>query len=129
MFVHIIHKYRKLDYKQLTVWKKSRELVSILYDMTKDFPEVERFGLIGQIRRAAISVPANIAEGCGRKTNNDTMRFLFIARGSIYELETHLYLALDQAFISSSQFNITDNKVIECRQLLSGFIRYFQNRE
>lgn len=129
MFGFLFETFRKLDYKELKVWKKSRQLVSELYEMTKLFPDTERYGLSGQIRSAGISIPANIAEGCGRHTNKETLRFLFIARGSLYELETHLYLALDQSFINSQQFKSIDYKVKECMQLLSGFIRYYRNRE
>ncbi len=128
MLVHLVDRLKTLDYKELTVWRKSRELVSELYEMTKAFPKEEKYNLTGQIRRAAISVPSNIAEGCGRHTSKETLRFLFIARGSLYELETHLYLALDQALINTARFDMIDAKVKESMQLLSGFIRYFRNR-
>ncbi|WP_234462532.1 four helix bundle protein [Adhaeribacter terrigena] len=74
-------------YTTLEVWQKSRELVTIIYQLTGNFPKEELFGLTSQIRRSAVSVPSNIAEGCVRNTSKDTLQFLYIARGSLYELE------------------------------------------
>ena len=115
-----------MEYKELAVWQKSRELVNMFYLVTKDFPDSERYGLAAQIRRSAVSIAANIAEGCGRRTSKETIHFLFIARGSIYELETHMYLALDQNLIDNDQFDEMAGLLNRCRQLLSGFIRYFK---
>ncbi|HWZ23616.1 MAG TPA: four helix bundle protein [Cytophagaceae bacterium] len=82
-----------ITYKELEVWKRSRVLVNTL---TKKFPKKELFGLLGQIRRCAVSIPSNIAEGCGWNTDKDTLQFLFISRGSLYELETQLLLSFDK---------------------------------
>ncbi|WP_228027929.1 four helix bundle protein [Costertonia aggregata] len=75
-----------MDYTELEVWKESRKLVSSLYSVTKSFPKEESYGLTSQMRRCAVSVPSNIAEGCGRRTSADTIQFLHVARGSLYEL-------------------------------------------
>ncbi len=82
------------NYKSLEVWKFSMQLVKDFYQITKAYPKEELFSLTSQTRRAAISIPSNIAEGLGRQYKKDTLQFLHIARGSIYELETHLNIAL-----------------------------------
>lgn len=76
------------DYTDLEVWKESRKLANHIYELTKSFPKEELYGITNQIRRCAVSVPSNIAEGCGRQTAKDTIHFLHISRGSLYELET-----------------------------------------
>ncbi|MBL4559635.1 MAG: four helix bundle protein [Labilibaculum sp.] len=87
-------------FKDFIVWQKGRELVKIVYQLTSVLPNEEKFGLISQINHAVISIPANIAEGSGRKTNIDFCRFLDIANGSSFELETLLTLCVDLSFLS-----------------------------
>ena len=82
-----------MKYQELTVWKKSMDLVDRIYDLSVGFPREEKFGLWSQMTRAAISVPSNIAEGSGRATPKECVHFLSIARGSLYELTTHLQIA------------------------------------
>ena len=82
-----------MRYQELTVWKKSMDLVDRIYDLSACFPSVEKFGLGSQMTRAAVSIPSNIAEGSGRATPKECVRFLSIARGSLYELTTHLQIA------------------------------------
>lgn len=77
------------------------------------------------MRRSAISVPSNIAEGLGRNSRKDTLHFLYISRGSLFELETQLYISADQKFISESEFNSVLENIILCKQVLNGFINYF----
>lgn len=89
------------NYKDLRVWQQGREPVKHIYLLTQSFPADERFGLISQMRRAAIAVPSNISEGAGRQHPRDTIQFLIVARGSLYELETQCYLAFDLEFISN----------------------------
>ena len=91
-------------YTELEVWKESRILVKDIYSITKSFPKEEIYGLSNQLRRCAVSIPSNIAEGCGRRTSADTIQFLHISRGSLYELETQLYIALDLNYIILSSF-------------------------
>jgi four helix bundle protein len=81
------------SYRDLNVWKKSMGLTLIIYKLTKLFPETERYGMISQLRRASVSIPANIAEGYGRQSTKDYIRFLQIARGSLYEVQTLLQLS------------------------------------
>lgn len=114
------------EYKDLDVWKESRVLVNLVYNFTKTFPRDELFALTNQIRRCAISVPSNIAEGCGRNTPKATLAFLYISRGSLFELETQFYLALDQKYIDIQDFDILNDKIQTCRKLLNGFINYYK---
>lgn len=114
------------EYKDLEVWKEARILVNIVYNMTKIFPKDELFALTNQIRRCAISVPSNIAEGCGRNTPKGSLAFMYIARGSLFELETQFYLALDQNYISEVDFDVLNEKIQTCRKLLNGFINYYK---
>lgn len=88
-----------MEYKDLEVWIEARKLTKLVYDSTKSYPKEEIFGLTNQMRRCAVSVPSNIAEGCGRNTAKETIHFLFIARGSLFELETQFYLSLDLTYI------------------------------
>ncbi len=114
-------------YTELDVWKESRILVKDLYSLTKSFPQEELYGLTNQLRRCAVSIPSNIAEGCGRRTSPDTIQFLHISRGSLYELETQLYIALDLNYISVEDFNIINKRIISCKKLINGFIKYFKS--
>ncbi len=91
------------DFKDLIVWEKSMDLVEITYELVKKFPREEQFELASQMRRAAVSIPSNIAEGQGRKTNREFLRFLSIARGSRAELETQLLLAQRLGYLSAAQ--------------------------
>ncbi len=109
------------DFKKLEIWKRSRLLVKSVYIILKLFPETEKFGLVSQLKRAVISVPSNISEGCGRRTNKDLSRFLDIAVGSLCEIETQLYLAQDLSFISNEQTDIILNETIEIRKMIIGF--------
>jgi four helix bundle protein len=87
-------------YKELKVWQAGRKLASSIYSLSKKFPRDEQYGLISQMRRCAVSIPSNIAEGAGRHHTKDTLNFLYIARGSVFELETQLYISLDQNYIN-----------------------------
>ena len=116
-----------MEFTSLEVWKEARKLTNLVYEKTKPFPKEELFGLTNQIRRCAISVPSNIAEGCGRRTSNDTIQFLHISRGSLYELETQIYLALDQNYISESEFGEISSQILLCKKLINGFINYYKN--
>lgn len=105
---------------------EARKLVNLLYDFSKLFPKEELFGLTNQMKRAAISIPSNIAEGCGRQTSKETIHFLHISRGSLYELETQFYIALDQKYIEENNFNIALSQIQICKKLLNGFINYYK---
>lgn len=115
-----------MEYKDLEVWKASRQLVNSVYSLTKVFPKDELYGLTNQIRRCAVSIPSNIAEGCGRRTSSDTIQFLHVSRGSLFELETQLILALDQEYLEEDNFKIIMNQILSCKKLLNGFIKYYK---
>ena len=117
-----------MEYIQLDVWVETRKLANLIYDVTKNFPKEEIFGLVNQMRRCAVSVPSNIAEGCGRQTAKDTINFLHISRGSLYELETQYYLALDQKYIDVDNFNVAFEQIQTCKKLINGFINYYKNK-
>lgn len=92
-------------FEKLEVWKDARELVSLVYRITADFPSKERFGLVDQIRRAAVSIVLNIAEGSTKGSDPDFRRFLKMAQGSINEVVTGFYIALDQKFVNQKHFD------------------------
>ncbi len=116
----------KSAYTDLEVWKTSRELVNWVYSATKFFPKEEMYGLTQQMSRCAVSIPSNTAEGCGRNHPKDSIQFFHIARGSIYELETQLYLGFDQSYIDENALQSGLERVIHCKKLLNGFINYYQ---
>tara|TARA_B110000971_G_C19887684_1_gene443795 strand:- start:239 stop:595 length:357 start_codon:yes stop_codon:yes gene_type:complete len=114
------------SYTDLEVWKYSRGLVKLVYMLTKSFPKEETYGLTNQIRRCAVSVPSNIAEGIGRQSNKETIHFLYIAKGSLQEVETQLYLSFDLEYISQEELKNILEKVISSKKLLNGFINYYK---
>lgn len=116
------------DYKELDLWKEARKLVSDVYRLASDLPSDEKFGLKSQLQRAAVSVPSNIAEGFGRSTLTETHRFLIIARGSLFELETQLYLCSDLKLISDAELKYVKNQVLLCIRLLNGYLNYLKSK-
>lgn len=127
VFYLSIHHMR--NYQTLDVWKKSMELVKEVYLLTKNYPKEELFALTSQTKRAAVSIPSNIAEGIGRQHKKDTIHFLHIARGSVYELETHLHIALMISIIEEKKFISPMSLVDEVVRLLSGLINYTEKAE
>ena len=111
------------SYQDLAAWQNARELNYEIYQVTKEFPQDERFGLISQIRRAAVSIPSNIAEGYGRGARADYIRFLRIARGSLFEVETQLVLSSDLGFVDDDLRNELNEKITAVARPLSGLIR------
>lgn len=114
-------------YTELDVWKETRILVKEVYLITKNFPKEEQYGIINQIQRSAISIPSNVAEGCGRNSPKDSLQFFYIARGSLYELETQLILSFDLLYLSQEQLNQILHLIEKCKKLLNGFIRYYRS--
>lgn len=110
------------SFRNLVVWQKAKALVRDVYDVTDSFPKKEIYGLTAQVRRAAISVPSNIAEGKGRSTDPDFRHFLLQARGSLYELENQLEIAKDLSYISETQLSGLIEKCNEVGRLLNGLI-------
>ncbi len=110
------------NFKKLAIWKRARKFVSLIYKLTDKLPSSERFGLIDQMRRAAVSIPSNIAEGCGRSTDKDLCRFLYIANGSLCELETQLYLLSDLNYVKAEDLKEIALELVEIRKMLQSFI-------
>ena len=111
------------DFKDLTVWRKPHQVALEVYGATRQFPREELYGLTSQMRRAATSVPANIAEGCGRRSEGDLNRFLRIARGSAVELEYHLLLARELGLLRDANDKELGHKVDETQRMLTALIR------
>lgn len=116
------------SYKDLDAWNEGINLVNLIYGVTKSYPKEEIYCLTSQLRRAAISIPSNIAEGVGRNHANDTVQFLFVARGSLYEIETQLYISLNQKYITQEEFKEISLKIEKCKKILNGLINYYKNR-
>lgn len=116
------------SYTELEAWKKARGLVKHIYLCTQSFPKEELYALTSQMRRASISVPSNIAEGLGRNFEKETMQFLHIAKGSLYEVETQIYLAYDLNYVNLENLNDSLTKIEECRRLLAGLINYYRKK-
>lgn len=110
------------DHKSLKVWHKSMNLVEEVYNVTRQFPDTEKYGLVNQIRRAAVSIPSNIAEDCGRKTDKEFVHFLRIAFGSSSELETQLILSQRLNYLSPKDFKQTEQTLTEVRMMLNKLI-------
>jgi four helix bundle protein len=110
------------NFRDLQVWQKAHKFTLEVYEHSAPFPDSERFGLTSQLRRAAASIPANVAEGCGRGSDADLRRFLQIAMGSASETEYHLLLAHDLGFLAEATFNRLTNNIQEVKRMLSAFI-------
>jgi four helix bundle protein len=113
-------------YKNLEAWKKSMQLVKDIYALTKSFPKDELYALTSQIKRAVVSVPINIAEGSGRNYKKDRIQFLHISRGSLYEVETLLNIAVMTEIISDEKFNTVSMSIEECLKILNGLINNYE---
>ena len=115
-------------YRDLLVWQRAMELVKEIYRVTKSFPKEEVYGLTAQIRRAAIAVPSNIAEGKGRYSTADVNHFLVQARGSLYELETQVLIATDLKYLSEAESKKLLDSSDEVARLLNGLIRSLREK-
>jgi four helix bundle protein len=115
-----------MNHKDLDVWKKSMDLVETIYKLTQTFPDAEKFGLTSQMRRAAVSIPSNIAEGAARKGDKELIHFLHIALGSLSELETQYLIAIRLEFIKSEE--ACELQMIEVKKLLLGFRNYVEKK-
>ncbi len=109
-------------YKDLIAWQKAMELVTAIYDATDTVPANEQFGLVSQLRRAAVSVPSNIAEGKAHFSNRDFVRFLRHARGSLAEIETQILIAQQRKYLNSETTTKLTQKIDELGRILSGLI-------
>ena len=111
------------DFKKLAVWNKAHLLALATYKATANFPKEEIYGLTSQMRRSATSIPTNIAEGCGRGSDNELTRFLYIAMGSASELEYQLILVRDLEFIPPAMYAQLDDDLIVVKRMLNAFIQ------
>jgi four helix bundle protein len=115
-----------MNHKDLDVWKKSMNLVVKVYQITQSFPDTEKYGLTSQMRRAAVSIPSNIAEGAIRKGDKELTHFLYISIGSLSELETQYLIAVRLGFTrKEDDFEL---QLIEVKRLLIGFRNYISNK-
>jgi four helix bundle protein len=110
-------------YTELIAWQKGIELVSDVYKATKTFPADERFGLTNQVRRAAVAIPSNIAEGQGRNTTKDFLHFLYVARGSLQEVGTQVHIARRLSFLDEASAARLLEAITELARILNGLIR------
>lgn len=111
-------------HKDLEVWQKSILFVTDIYNQTNSFPKEEMYGLVSQLRRSAVSVPSNIAEGSARQSNKEYIQFLYIALGSLVELDTQLIIARNIKFISDETLSDLQIKMEEIGKMLNGLIKY-----
>lgn len=106
------------SFRDLKVWQKSIELSKLVYSLTKEFPKEELYGLTNQIKRSAVSIPSNIAEGCGRESNKEFKNFLGIALGSAFELETQFIIALEQNFLDQKSFDEFEKEIQHIQNMI-----------
>ena len=111
------------SHKKLKVWQEAMELAKIVYKVTAELPSTEKFGLISQMRRAAVSIPSNIAEGAARQGGKESIQFYTFARGSLSELDTQVELCKTLGLLSSSSISLLTSHIETVDSLLSGFIR------
>jgi four helix bundle protein len=116
------------DFKNLDVWQQGAKMTRLVYQNTKSFPKDEVFGLTTQIRRASLAVISNIAEGYGRKHTKDTLRFLYMSRGSLYQVECQNELAKDFGYIGMATYELTSLNIQKSKQILNSFIAFHKNK-
>ncbi|MFZ0955218.1 MAG: four helix bundle protein [Candidatus Sulfotelmatobacter sp.] len=116
------------SYRELLVWQKAKALAVQVYQATEQFPKAETYGLTSQIRRAAVSVASNIAEGQGRLTSGEFLHFLGQARGSLLELETQLAIALDLNYLKADKYELLDHETYQVLGLLNRLIESLRKR-
>lgn len=115
------------SYEKLEVWEKSHEFVLKIYKATKDFPKEEKYGLVSQLRRAAASIPTNIAEGKGSYYNRKLINFLDIARGSAHEVEYLLRLCKDLEYLDEAMYKVLNKDCTKILKMLTNFIKTLNN--
>ena len=114
------------SYKELTDWQKSMKRVTMVYELSKKFPDDEKFGLTSQMRRCSVSVPSNIAEGWGRLSRKNYIQFLRISRGSLFELETQVLITKELNYINDSV--IIESLIIEISKMLNSLIKKLEEK-
>jgi len=116
------------NYKELDVWRKGMDLVELIYLLTKKFPPEEKFGLVSQMQRSAVSIPSNIAEGWGRGSTSEYIYFLRVAKGSLLELETQVLIAERLKYILNEQTIELNSKIDDISRMLSRLIKSLKNK-
>jgi four helix bundle protein len=116
------------SHRDLEVWKRSVDLVTTVYEVTKTFPKEERYGITNQIRRAAVSIPSNISEGAARRYDKEFVQFLYVSLGSISELETQIIISQHLKFLSSMDSIKIQNELSELRKMILGLIRHVASK-
>jgi four helix bundle protein len=116
------------SYRELVAWRKAMSFVTVIYETTRIFPAEERYGLTNQLRRAAVSVPSNVAEGQARSSQKEFHHFLTIARGSMAEIETQLFLAKDLQYLSAPKCDFVLATANELGRILNGLIASIKSR-
>jgi len=116
-------------HKNLLVWKKSISFVTDVYNLTKKFPKEELYSIVSQIRRSAVSIPANIAEGCARRSTREYLQFLYISLSSASELDTHLIISANLNFISKDDMNKLQGELQEIMRMLMGLIKSLSDKK
>lgn len=111
------------NFRELKVWKISIQFSKLIFTITKVFPSEHKFGTANQMFRCAVSIPSNIAEGCGRKSNNELKQFISISIGSAFELETQIIIAKEVDLISQEQYEILETQIKEIQRMLTGFLK------
>jgi four helix bundle protein len=114
------------NFRELKIWQKSRDFVKEVYSFTAEFPDKEKYVLVSQINRSAISISSNIAEGSGRNGTQDFQRFLDIAIGSAFELESQLVIANDLDYINNESLAKLTSKVQEIQKMIRGFRHHIE---
>jgi four helix bundle protein len=117
------------SHKDLKVWQKGIELVKSIYEITQLFPSNEQFGLVSQMRRAAVSIPSNIAEGCGRNSDKELIHFLYIALGSASELETQIIISKELNFLQTEKSEQMQGLIFEIIKMTSSLIKSIRTRD
>lgn len=115
------------DFRKLEIWKNGIEIVKLIYKLSDKLPSTEKFGLRSQITRAAVSIPSNIAEGCSRNSEVEFKRYLEIAIGSLFEVETQLIIVEELGFIKSDELKITFNLLETEAKMINSLIRKIKN--
>ncbi len=111
------------NFRRLNIWKEAIDLATDLYEVTKHFPDSERYGITSQIRRSVVSISSNIAEGAGRQYQKEFIQFLNIAKGSCYELETQLLISKNIHFLSETDFQNLENKLVKIEKMIHALIK------
>jgi four helix bundle protein len=116
-------------HKKLEAWTKAIALTTKIYKLTENLPEAEKFGLISQMRRAAVSVASNIAEGAARNTKKEFVQFLFTAQGSLSELDTQIIICKELGYVSDEDCDLIDREMESESKLIAGLIRYLREKK